>query len=115
MPDPIEYKTAAEERQALMELGKELIKVMRQVIEPINLLTCKLDAHASVLLPEVMREKTKGPRVKQIIYKKEDGTETVLNNPHDDKPHKRACSICRQPGHRATTCPIRPESRNEET
>lgn len=115
MTDPLEYKTVAEERQALMDLGKELITTMRQIIEPINKLTCKLDAHASMLLPEVMREKTQGSRVRKIIYKKEDGSETTIEAPAEGtiKSFKRACSICRQPGHRATTCPVKPESHQQ--
>ena len=103
----VDERSAEERRNELLAAKDELIKVMRQVIEPINLITCKLDVEADALINEVMREKNTAPRVRAIKYSdtpRESDTMRGLASPKLGKG-KRACSICRQPGHRSTTCP----------
>lgn len=104
----MDKRSAEERRMELLRAKDELIAVMRQVIEPINLITCKLVSEADGLINEVMREKTKVPRTRAVKYSDDAPafSETTRGNaPPKLAKGKRACSICRKPGHRASTCP----------
>lgn len=79
--------STSEERQILIATAKELIETLQQITRPVNDIACKLDGEIQALLPKVLAEQ------------KEDG--------YKPTEAKRACSICRQPGHRSTTCPQR--------
>lgn len=83
--------TNAEQQKLLIETAQELMKTLQTISRPVNDIVCKLDAASQALIPKVLAE-----------YK--DGTSQPLAKVQESK---RACSICRQPGHRSTTCPMR--------
>jgi len=102
-----ENMSAEEMRNELLKAKDELIAVMRQVIEPINLITCRLVEQSDMLIKRTMEEKTRVPRTRKLKYSSTVSTEELASKGTTPKPGpgKRACSICRQPGHRSTTCP----------
>jgi hypothetical protein len=84
-------KSTAEERAELIAMGRELIKVMREVIEPINRLTCRLDQEATALLPHVLSEQAEAGETPNTLHQ---------------VTGKRFCSKCRKSGHRSPNCPL---------
>lgn len=112
-----------EDRQELMRIAKEMTQLGHELRAELklftdrgNLVTNKLVYMGDLLLPAVMdeREQQRGPKGKKImVYAKGEGTSSVAPpiDPAQVKeipklaPGKRACSICRQPGHRRQNCP----------
>lgn len=99
LPERIIYSTVSDERAALLEMGREMIEVMRQIIEPVNLIACRLDAHAAMLTRDSIDENENKPKRRATSKTPIEGTAQP----------KRTCSICRQSGHRANTCPSKPQ------
>lgn len=98
---------AAGQRAELLKAKDELIKIMREIINPINIIACRLDEEATKLLPAAIEETANAP-ARQHRNKTENPTDPNIKLPSNpSQVPKRACSICRKPGHRATTCPER--------
>lgn len=81
-----------EQRQELVAVARELITELQKITRPVNELCCKLDSEIQQMLPQALREQ-------------EDSGDIIEAKTFLRGTGKRACSICRLPGHRATSCP----------
>lgn len=95
--------TTQDERRAIMEQAQLLLDELREMRARVNELTARLVEAGDSIIMEAMDEK-QGERTttkRKITY----GPAAPEPKEHEDEaPKKRKCSICRQPGHRATTC-----------
>lgn len=93
--------SAYEERKALLELAKVLDEKRVELLHTVNKIfeaTTALISRADGLATEAAREKEAGEVTKV-------STITVDDEPLLPAKGKRACSLCRQTGHRAKNCP----------
>ena len=99
-------KTPLEYRNELLKAKDELITIMREIINPINIVACRLDAEATKLIPSSLDESISTNKRRKSA--REAAPQPSISLPiAPSKVAKRACSICRKSGHRATTCPSR--------
>jgi hypothetical protein len=105
METPQEYRTATERRNELIKQAQDLMDEMRKITGPCNIIAARLDHEIGLLSVGATQEaidrltnKTgrRAPRVDVAIKNTPEGPKAVKG--------KRACSKCRQPGHRSTTC-----------
>ncbi len=101
-----------EERQELMRIGRELIATLNEHIAlgrahnaRVNIVINKLIGEADAMKLAVLDgQATEPPKVQAITF-----SSPLLATPEEVRvalaPGKRACSLCREPGHRATNCP----------
>jgi len=118
---------AQDERDALMDMSREVMAELKAVGDRVRLLTAKLVEAGDSLLIQAMDEKQEGvkPSVKKVVYTGSVGdaeqrmlaavtsvgrisSSTPFSTPMRLAAGKRACSACRQPGHRAgnPVCPM---------
>jgi len=102
--DNTEPTTSYDKRKQLLDAARDLSSIMREVTLPINKLICKLEEEADKYLKDTIDERIYTPRSrKKVVY---DNRKAEC---HDERPpakeSKRACSICREPGHRSPNCP----------
>lgn len=96
-------QTATEIRNELLQMGRDLIATMREITGPVNQLVCRLEQESDKYLKDAIDERLSSPRGRRkIVYKETPTTEAI---PEPRVKGKRACSKCRQSGHRATKCP----------
>ena len=97
-----------DERMALMQTAQTLIRLLHETNAKINHAVNELVAEADRLLPAVAdeREGLTPTQRKELKYITSGPVKDMILKPVVMvAPGKRACSICRKPGHRATTCP----------
>jgi hypothetical protein len=95
-------ETAREIRTELLQMGRDLIAEMRRISGPVNQLVCRLEQESDKYLKDSVDESLTSKRTRKIVYRDTPHTEGTKD---EGKPRKRACSKCRQPGHRARNCP----------
>jgi hypothetical protein len=100
--------TKHEERAELMRLAAELSSVLKDVTRPVHLVINKLVEAADSLAIDAADEKAHNEHVtvRRLVHTKTERIDTKQPNltPPPGRG-KRACSICRQTGHRAQNCP----------
>ncbi len=101
--DEIEPNTAYDKRKQLLDAARELSSAMREFTKPINTLICKLESEADNYLKDSVDERIHTPRSRKKISYGDRKAECHEEQPK--KESKRACSICREPGHRSPNCP----------
>jgi hypothetical protein len=117
--------SASEERAALKSIAKEVAEELRKFTAATLSYRKRIDIVINHLLSDVDKlaleaadEVTEAPKTKRVSYgttetetsvKLEqfltEGATTKGNVPPPLPAGKRACSICRKPGHRAKNCP----------
>lgn len=99
----------AEERQELMKLARELHAALQVHNKMVNILINKCIGEADRLKLEALAGMaTEPPVMKAMVYTTPEAPKpalTLSEGPPKLASGKRACSLCRQPGHRATNCP----------
>ena len=90
-----------EERRQLVKLAQQLYDETRDLRARVMEITARMQQHADMMVLPAMDEITSGrkPKVHTVTY-----DQPTEDKPEDSSTSKRKCSICRQPGHRATTC-----------
>ncbi len=103
---------AQEERAELMAMAEKLHIELQRFTKLIHPVVNKLIEHGDKLLMPAMDEKQEGVKpttVKLVKFNAPKVEATVTSEgapiPTGKGTGKRACSICRQSGHRSTTCP----------
>ncbi len=98
--------TTYEERQALLRTARELITTLNEHNKTVNGLINKLIGEADSLALSAADEKSAGENITKRSIKFT-GTVTApeIRAALPLPKGKRACSLCREPGHRATNCP----------
>jgi len=103
---------AQDERAELMAIAQELVTLLPELTKKVHLVVNKLIEHGDKLLMPAMDEKQEGIKpvaVKLVKFNAPSVAATVTSEgtpvPVGKGTGKRACGICRQPGHRSTTCP----------
>jgi len=102
--------------QELLKAKDELISAMREFMGPANQIAAALLLRAEQIKPELGEGFQR--RVKRIMYKETPASGEGINKNEESEIKqelaekeasipvgKRACSICRKPGHRRTNCP----------
>lgn len=107
--------TATEERKALINAAAELQADLQKFTSRVNMLINKLLGEADLLKIAAADEHNNAETVKVTKVKFSKSSMAGIGEPETGRPldqiagklgkGKRACSICREPGHRATTCP----------
>ena len=101
---------AQEERAELMAIAEKLHLQLREFTQAVHLTVNKLIEQSDKLIMPAMDEKQAGekPTVKLVKFNAvASGAAPVTTTPVavGRGTGKRACSICREPGHRSTSCP----------
>lgn len=103
---------AAEEREELKRIAAQVMEEVKNLRGSVNSFTKRLDIVINHLLSDAdslalaaADEKSGHVKVQRMTYDKVTLLPTPAPEPEPLAPGKRACSICRQPGHRAKNCP----------
>lgn len=97
----------ADERAQLMQVAQDLHAELKKITILVHAVTIKLTNAAEGLLIAAADEKEHAPKVTRLKYDGRRGIGEVLAEgyipplKHVLKPGQRACSVCREPGHRA--------------
>lgn len=95
--------------QAFADALAEHRKLILESVAAINAATTKLVEMADTLLPVAVSEGLGEVQVRRIGYKQH--APSPVDIADHEKPKTRICSICKQAGHNARTCPTgRPKS-----
>lgn len=100
--------TTTEERRELMEMAMVLQTELKQITSRVHLLTNKLIEASDEMKLISANEISAGESVtkKALTYTGQiDGMGPNITVAPKLAPGKRACSLCREPGHRAQNCP----------
>jgi hypothetical protein len=107
--------TTHEERAELKRIAQALIEELRSMTKRVHILINHVISEADALAIVAADERSAGEHVtkKNIVYTgRIDTTKENLTPPPGParevagvRTGKRACSVCRQPGHRAKNCP----------
>lgn len=94
-----------EERKELLDAARELILELRRITEPVNRMVNALIEQADDSMLDVADEISAAATTltRKIRYGKL--TQQLTDDAGNPPVSRRKCSICREPGHRATTCP----------
>src|SRR5689334_24307439 len=98
----------SEERQEMLAIARTLQAELQAHNKRVNHVINKLLSEADRTKMEVLAGVTEQPEVKQVTFTgRVDSTkmDEFVGNSVGMPKGKRACSLCRQPGHRAQNCP----------
>lgn len=97
-----------DERTQLLAHAQQLIALLHETNAGVNRVVNELIAEADRMLPVVANEReglTPTQRRQVKMSKATAAVPQAVEAPPKLAPGKRACSICRKPGHRAQNCP----------
>jgi len=102
--------TATEQREEILNTTKQLIAIQREHNAILNRLISLLEQEGDKLLPAAVDEREVAPHVRKVTMVPSSAptvTTTARATPQKNANgrRRRTCSLCRQPGHWATTCP----------